>query len=115
MYGCEESTTPLRPTTAFEYWWTGSGHEESARCGPPSMTGCSAVAPSDALRKWYGHAPDRFDEFRTRYRDELREPERAAALRHVRALTSGTPLTLLTATKQVEISQAQVIAELLRA
>jgi uncharacterized protein YeaO (DUF488 family) len=76
---------------------------------------CSAVAPSDALRRWYGHEPDRFDEFRTRYRDELREPERAAALRHLRALASGTPLTLLTATKQAEISQAQVIAELLRA
>ena len=33
------------------------------------------IAPSPELRKWYGHQPDRFDEFRRRYRAELADPE----------------------------------------
>jgi uncharacterized protein YeaO (DUF488 family) len=76
---------------------------------------CTAVAPSDELRKWYGHAPDKFTEFKSRYRKELEDPERAAALRHLRAMTSHDRLTVLTATKNVQISQAAVLVELLRA
>jgi uncharacterized protein YeaO (DUF488 family) len=76
---------------------------------------CTAVAPSDELRKWYGHAPDKFSEFRSRYRKELEDPERAAALRHLRDMTSHDRLTVLTATKNVQISQAAVRVELLRA
>lgn len=75
---------------------------------------CTAVAPSDALRKWYGHQPEKFDEFGSRYRKELEDPERATALRHLRAMAAHDRLTLLTATKQVEISQAAILAELLR-
>src|SRR4051812_4373814 len=29
------------------------------------------LAPSDELRKWFDHVPERFAEFRSRYRDEL--------------------------------------------
>jgi uncharacterized protein YeaO (DUF488 family) len=37
------------------------------------------LAPSPALRKWFGHDPDRFAAFSVRYRQELaREPARAA-------------------------------------
>jgi uncharacterized protein YeaO (DUF488 family) len=75
---------------------------------------CTAVAPSDALRKWYGHAPEKFEEFEERYRQELEAPERASALRNLRLMTSHDRLTLLTATKQVELSQAAVIVEILR-
>ena len=35
---------------------------------------CKQVAPSTALRTWYGHDPERFDEFARRYRDELGNP-----------------------------------------
>jgi uncharacterized protein YeaO (DUF488 family) len=35
------------------------------------------VAPSTELRKWYGHRPDRWPEFRRRYRNELKANERA--------------------------------------
>jgi uncharacterized protein YeaO (DUF488 family) len=76
---------------------------------------CTEVAPSDALRKWYGHVPERFEEFAARYRQELEDPERAAALRYLRLMTSHGRLTLLTATKRVEISQAAILAEMLRA
>jgi uncharacterized protein YeaO (DUF488 family) len=37
---------------------------------------CKEVAPSDALRKWYGHDPAKFAEFSRRYEAELTEPGR---------------------------------------
>jgi uncharacterized protein YeaO (DUF488 family) len=75
---------------------------------------CKEVAPSTTLRKWYGHDPERFDEFGSRYRAELKTPERAEALDHLRALARKRNLTLLTATKRAEISEAAVLTELLR-
>jgi uncharacterized protein YeaO (DUF488 family) len=75
---------------------------------------CKQVAPSTDLRRWYGHERDRFEEFRRRYLGELEEPERAEALAHLRALAAHGMLTLLTATRDVEISQAAVLADLVR-
>lgn len=75
---------------------------------------CKQVAPSTGLRKWYAHDPARFAEFSRRYRAELEEPERAAALHDLRVLADSQPLTLVTATKAVEISQAAVLADVLR-
>jgi uncharacterized protein YeaO (DUF488 family) len=75
---------------------------------------CKQIAPSTELRAWYAHDPQRFAEFSRRYRAELAEPERAAALRHLRSLAATGALTLLTATKQPEISEAAVLADLLR-
>lgn len=76
---------------------------------------CRDVAPSDELRQWYGHDAEKFEDFRRRYRRELQEPERAAALRHLAFLATQGRLTLLTATKRVEISQAAVLLQLLHA
>ncbi len=45
---------------------------------------------------------------------EIEDAERAAALAHLRHLATQGPLTLLTATKQVEISQAAVLADAIR-
>jgi uncharacterized protein YeaO (DUF488 family) len=75
---------------------------------------CKEVAPSTELRKWYGHDPDRFTEFRARYLAELDDPQRATALSHLREVAHKRPLTLLTGTKDIEISQAAVLAEVLR-
>jgi len=75
---------------------------------------CKEVAPSTELRKWYSHDPARFKEFTCRYHVELKQPERAIALAHLRELAKGQALTLLTATKQAEISEAEVLARLLR-
>jgi uncharacterized protein YeaO (DUF488 family) len=41
---------------------------------------CKEVVPSTALRKWYGHDPERFEEVSRRYRAELGEPGQAEAL-----------------------------------
>jgi uncharacterized protein YeaO (DUF488 family) len=73
------------------------------------------AAPSAGLRQWYGHDPAKFDEFRQRYLGELAGPRQDAALGYLRALAgSGRPLTLLTATRDLEHSQATVLARLLR-
>jgi uncharacterized protein YeaO (DUF488 family) len=72
------------------------------------------VAPSTGLRQWYGHDPERFAEFQRRYRQELSEPEPAAALQHLRDLARHSTVTLVTATKDTGISQAAVLADLLR-
>jgi uncharacterized protein YeaO (DUF488 family) len=75
---------------------------------------CKQVAPSTELRTWYAHDPKRFAEFSRRYRAELAEPERASAFDHLRSLAAGGTLTLLTATKSADISEAAVLADLLR-
>ncbi|WP_043616524.1 DUF488 domain-containing protein [Nonomuraea candida] len=75
---------------------------------------CKQVAPSTELRTWYRHDPERFPEFARRYREELAYPERAQAVAHLRELAANGGVTLLTATKDAEISSAAVLAELLR-
>lgn len=72
------------------------------------------VAPSTELRKWYAHDVERFAEFTRRYDAELAEPERASALGHLRELAGQGTVTLLTATRDVEHSQAAVLAGRLR-
>lgn len=72
-----------------------------------------AVAPSTALRQWYAHDPDKYQEFAERYRRELQDAERADALRELRFLAAQGPLTLLTASKRVDISEAVVLQKAL--
>ncbi|HEX7994621.1 MAG TPA: DUF488 domain-containing protein [Streptosporangiaceae bacterium] len=75
---------------------------------------CKDVAPSTELRKWYGHDPERFTEFARRYQAELADADQSEALDHLRDMAKHGPLTLVTATKAVDISQAAVLADLLR-
>lgn len=72
------------------------------------------VAPSSELRTWYHHDPAKFDEFRSRYLTELSAPEEQATLDRLRALAADRPVTLLTASRAVEISEAAVLADILR-
>jgi uncharacterized protein YeaO (DUF488 family) len=74
---------------------------------------CKQIAPSNELRKWYNHAPERFEEFTHRYQEELTEPARTEALAHLRDLAKARTLTLLTASKAVDISEATVLAAVL--
>ncbi len=70
------------------------------------------VAPSTELRKWFGHEPSRFDEFRRRYIDQLRgERSRLSALR--RRAREGT-LTLVYSAHDEEHNDAVVLADVLR-
>ena len=71
------------------------------------------VAPSTELRKWYGHDRERFPEFRRRYLGELKDAEHSEALARLRRLARRKRVTLLTATREVDISAAAVLATLL--
>jgi uncharacterized protein YeaO (DUF488 family) len=72
-----------------------------------------ALSPSNELRKWYGHDPKLFAEFRRRYRKELAgQKEELATLR---ATIKGRKATLLTATRELELSHAVVLREVLEA
>lgn len=73
------------------------------------------IAPSPELRRWFGHDPDRFAEFARRYRSELDESGSAEVLRRLRRSARDRPLTLLTATRDIEVSGAAVLADLLAA
>lgn len=68
------------------------------------------VAPSEELRKWYHHQPERFAEFAARYEQELRDNP---ALKELRTLAKRGVVTLVTATREVDGSQAAVLAKLL--
>ena len=72
------------------------------------------VAPSSELRSWYGHDPAKFGEFCRRYTQELERGAPRAALEHLATLAAAGPVTLLTATRDLDHSQAAVLAGLLR-
>jgi uncharacterized protein YeaO (DUF488 family) len=74
---------------------------------------CKEIAPSTELRKWYHHDPVRFEEFTRRYREELTEAAHAAAIKHLLELAKRGTLTLLTATTDVDRSEAAVLSDLL--
>jgi uncharacterized protein YeaO (DUF488 family) len=67
------------------------------------------VAPSDGLRRWYAHEPDKFAEFARRYRAELTASPGKEAVGHLRAVSKKKPVVLLTATRDVEHSGATVL------
>ncbi len=69
------------------------------------------VAPSDELRKWFGHDPARWDEFRRRYREELAEPDRAPLLASLVQKAERGHLTLVYGARDPEHNQAVVLAE----
>jgi len=71
------------------------------------------VAPSTELREWYGHDPEKFAEFAERYRAELAQSPGKEALTVLRGLASEGNVTLLTAAKRADISEATVLQSLL--
>jgi uncharacterized protein YeaO (DUF488 family) len=70
------------------------------------------LAPSTELRRWFGHDPSRFDEFRRRYRLELAAHE--AKLAELRRRARRGTLTLVYSARDTEHNDAVVLAELLK-
>ena len=69
------------------------------------------VAPSPALRVWFGHQPERFAEFSQRYKEELKGNPGLAELRR---LGKAGPVTLLYAARDPEVNHALVLQAVLR-
>lgn len=71
------------------------------------------VAPSRDLRRWYGHQPDRFEEFSRRYRAELADGPGKEEVGRLRRLAVDGGLVLVTATSDVDHSGAAVLMSVL--
>jgi uncharacterized protein YeaO (DUF488 family) len=69
------------------------------------------VAPTAALRRWFGHDPERWDEFQRRYRAELKDNP---ALDKLRALVAAGPVTLVYGARDETHNQAVVLRDVLR-
>jgi uncharacterized protein YeaO (DUF488 family) len=70
------------------------------------------LAPSDSLRRWYGHEPSRFGAFRRGYVQEL--AEKRDLLSQLRARARKGRVTLVFAARDAEHSNAAVLASVLR-
>jgi uncharacterized protein YeaO (DUF488 family) len=72
------------------------------------------VAPNPELRKWFGHDPARFADFRLRYLDELaNDPLHQAKVAELHQLAEVSPLTLLYAAKDAICNHAIVLLDYL--
>lgn len=71
------------------------------------------VAPSDALRKWFGHEAERWAEFQKRYRQELAQAKNRVGELEKMEKEHGT-LTLLFGAKDEQHNQAVVLEQVLK-
>ncbi len=71
------------------------------------------VAPSDELRRWFGHDPDKFAEFRKRYEAELASESGKEAVTKLRELVKRGHVTLLFAARDMEHNNAVVLRDVL--
>lgn len=69
------------------------------------------IAPSDELRKWFSHEPSKWQEFRKRYRSELKKNP-VLIERLITESKKGT-ITLLFAAKDIERNNAVVLREMI--
>jgi uncharacterized protein YeaO (DUF488 family) len=65
------------------------------------------IAPSPELRKWYGHEPDRWEEFQQRYRIELKKNK--PAVKELLALCTGNQVTFVFAAKDEDRNSAVLL------
>lgn len=71
------------------------------------------VAPSNELRKWFNHDPQKFEEFRRRYENELQSEAAQEALTRLREIAKQGQLTLIFAARDTEHSSAAILQDLL--
>lgn len=69
------------------------------------------IAPTDELRKWFDHDPEKFDEFAKKYRKELKNKKED--LDNIKSEAKDHTVTLLYGAKDTEHNQAVVLQELL--
>lgn len=69
------------------------------------------IAPSPELRTWFGHKPERFEEFSLRYQAELTDSPAVAELRE--KMTHTRDVTLLYGARDIEHNHAKVLLDFL--
>lgn len=70
------------------------------------------IAPSDRLRKWFGHKEQRWGEFKARYLEELKDKE--AFVKQLRTINKKSVVTVLYAAKDEVRNNAVILKELLK-
>lgn len=73
------------------------------------------LGPSHELRRFFGHDPKRWEEFRKRYRAELGRPEAEALLDELLEIARTARLTLVYSARDEEHNQAVVLKQVLDA
>ena len=68
------------------------------------------IAPSDSLRKWFSHDPSKFEEFKKKYTDEIKEEN----INKILEILKKQDVTLLYAAKDQEHNDAVVLYEILK-
>lgn len=71
------------------------------------------IAPSAELRKWYGHDPDKWHEFQTRYAAELRSASAVKVLDSLARRAKRGRVTLVYASRAGDLSDAAVLKRIL--
>ncbi len=69
------------------------------------------IAPSDELRKWFGHKMENFGEFTRMYKAELKD--KGEELQRIRELAEKKNVTLLYAARNTEVNHARVLLSVL--
>jgi uncharacterized protein YeaO (DUF488 family) len=72
------------------------------------------VAPSNELRRWFGHRPEHWDAFVARYHEELEKPEAQAEVAAIRRFLRESRVTLLYAAHDEDMNNAVVLKDYLR-
>lgn len=70
------------------------------------------IAPSTELRKWFNHEPEKFSEFKKRYKEELKT--HVAELKKIHEISQKKKITLLYSAKDTQYNQAVVLLEVLQ-
>ena len=71
------------------------------------------LAPSTALRTWFSHDPEKWEEFKEKYRDELSSPLPLGVLQRLREEASHSVVTLIYSAKDIKFNNAACLKEIL--
>ena len=91
--------------------WPRGVSKEKARLD----TWMKEIAPSTELRRWFGHDPERWDEFQHRYRAELAEPERRRLVDELAERATHGPVTLVYGARDTAHNEAVVLCAVVSA
>ncbi len=72
------------------------------------------LAPSNDLRKWFGHDPERWEEFKERYRAELEEAGKVEEVREISDMAEEGNVTLVFGAKDTEYNNARALESFIR-
>lgn len=118
LNAAKKSRTVLRTKRVYEKREPGDGKRVLVdRLWPRGLTREEAgidewmkdLAPSDELRRWFGHDPAKWLEFRRRYTRELHDPDKAGLLDRLAEMAREGAVTILYSAKDADHNNARVI------